>query len=204
MQKQMQINKPESYHFYNRHTLNSLIAICAISLIVFVIGMLASSDSNSLISIGGGYMYMALIVEAICIMVIDRRGALTLRGGVKNHRMNKGRKVSTAPIYIIFYILIPFIMIPIYLVQVTLEYRRDKLLCEQQFKYQIASLEAQLGILPPTDGECRECKKPLVVGAEFCQYCSAIVVIRPKVCLSCATTALPDAKWCPKCQAALS
>jgi hypothetical protein len=92
---------------------------------------------------------------------------------------------------------------PIYLVRVTSEYRRDKHLRQRQLQYQIASSKAQLGFLPPTDGECRVCKKPLVIGVEFCQYCGVTVLVQPKICSVCATTALPDAKWCPKCRAAL-
>ncbi len=67
----------------------------------------------------------------------------------------------------------------------------------------IAELDAQMGFLPPAEGACRVCHKPLQVGAEFCSYCGETVIERPKVCPSCATTTFPDAKWCPNCRTAL-
>lgn len=212
MQEQVQSNKAEQYHFYSRNALIALIIICAMSTIVFIIALCLSSFSSEnnnpalyeLTSTVGECVVMVLIVEAICVMMIDRRGALTLRGGMKSQILHKGKMVSTAPGSALLYLLFPYIMMPIYVIRVTSEYHRDKQLRQQHQKYQIASLEAELGILPPTDGECRVCQKPLVIGAEFCQYCSEPVLVQPKVCSVCAATALPDANWCPKCRAALS
>jgi hypothetical protein len=143
------------------------------------------------------------MIEAICVMVIDKRGALTLRGAVQEQALHQGKMVSTAPGYVILYIIFPYIMLPSYLIRVFMESHKEKQGQELQRKREVAALEAQLGILPPTEGQCRVCHKPLVVGAEFCQYCGTPAIQRPKICPVCATTALPDAKFCPKCRATL-
>ncbi len=62
-----------------------------------------------------------------------------------------------------------------------------------------AHLEADLGIMPPTDGECVSCHQPLQVGATFCAYCGKPTVARPRICPACYTTTLPDARYCPQC-----
>jgi RNA polymerase subunit RPABC4/transcription elongation factor Spt4 len=66
-----------------------------------------------------------------------------------------------------------------------------------------AHLEADLGIVPPTEGECASCHKPLQVGAAFCAYCGKPTVARPRVCPTCYTTTQPDASFCPQCGTAL-
>jgi RNA polymerase subunit RPABC4/transcription elongation factor Spt4 len=70
--------------------------------------------------------------------------------------------------------------------------------------WRIAQLEARLGITPPTVGTCRNCGKPLQVGAEFCSYCGATVIEYPRICPKCATVCLPDAQFCPKCRTPLT
>ena len=66
-----------------------------------------------------------------------------------------------------------------------------------------AHLEADLGIVPPTEGECASCHKPLQVGAAFCAYCGKPTVAHPRICPICYTTTQPDASYCPQCGAVL-
>ena len=136
-------------------------------------------------------------------MVYDWRGVITLRGAVKSHVMRNGRLVSTSAGFVLLYLFLPEIMLPIYLIRTAIDHRQAAQRKPLELKQQIAAMEAQLGILPPSQGTCRACNKPLQVGADFCQYCGVTVIERPKVCPSCATTTLPDAKWCPKCRTAL-
>lgn len=213
MQKQEQTKQQEQYHIYSRKALTLLLAVCAIGLLLFLIGMFAwlSNEANSGTDTMGWIGFGILFIESMIVTAIDWRGAVTVRGTVaaytKNvwakHSLVKDEMISTASSYFVCYMLFPMIILPRYLMRVTVDYRKTKQVREQQRKYQVAALEAQLGILPPTDGQCRVCRKPLVSGAEFCQYCGEPVILRPKICPVCATTALPDAKFCPKCRAAL-
>lgn len=71
-------------------------------------------------------------------------------------------------------------------------------------KLKTAELEAELGMVSPTEGKCATCGKPLQVGASYCQYCGAPTVIRPRICPVCATVAQSDANYCPKCRTPLA
>lgn len=163
----------------------------------------SSSISNSWAGSPVATGMVLLYAEVITIMVQDWRGAVTVRGAAKGYAFYKGQRVSTTSTYVLLYIIVPYIMLPIYLIRTSLSYRHTKQLKVHQQRHKVASLEAELGILPAIEGTCRHCKKPLVVGAEFCQYCGATVIERPKICPACAATALPDAKWCPRCRTAL-
>lgn len=65
--------------------------------------------------------------------------------------------------------------------------------------HQIAQLEADLGVQPPTEGACGHCGRPAVVGAAFCAYCDQPLAPKAQVCPRCATLAPPDARFCPHC-----
>src|SRR5260370_8105379 len=102
-------------------------------------------------------------------------------------------------------------MLPIYLAYVGRDFRRARVNKRQieankqlEKRRQIAVMEAHLGILPATEGNCRSCQKPLQVGAEFCSYCGATVIEHPKICPSCAPTPFANAKFCPNCRSPLS
>lgn len=213
-QQQVSANQPTQFRNYSRNALLTLDIIGVAIMIVFLIALSISfattnaSSTYDSMSAFVGMSTMLLYAEIIAIFVLDGQGAARLRGAAKGYIESQGKIVSTRGLYITLYILFPYIMLPIYLVRTSLDYRKDyhnlKQQEEQQQKHKIATLEAELGILPPTEGMCRVCKKPLVVGADFCQYCGATAIEHPKICPSCATTASPDAKWCPKCRTALT
>ena len=211
--QQLQSNQPTLYRDYNRTTVIILDCLCIIGLLllfVFItISSILNSNSssttlNSWLLAPSQFGLLLLFGEIIYVMIQDWSGAITIRGSSKGYTFHKGQKVSTTGGFVLLYIFFPYIMLPIYLVRTTSDYHRMKHLNEQRQKHKIASLEAELGIMPPVDGTCRACKKPLVVGAEYCQYCGTTVFERPKVCPSCATTASPDARWCPKCRTQLA
>lgn len=186
-----------------------LIGICIVCILLFIIPLLLTSGSGDTYSADTWFSRLSqiglftLFGEMVLVMVLDWRGVITLRGASKGYTFHKGQRVSTTGGFVCLYIFFPYIMLPIYLVRTALEYRRTKYEREHQQRHKVASLEAELGILPAIEGACRVCKKPLVVGADFCQYCGATAVERPKICPACAATASPDAKWCPKCRTAL-
>lgn len=108
------------------------------------------------------------------------------------------------------YVIMPEIFVPIYLIVLGRDYylahfspeaKQRMALARQE---RTAQLEAQLGLLPPTDGTCAACGKALQVGATYCVYCGQPTVTRPRVCPQCHTTALPDARFCPQCRAVLT
>ncbi len=210
MQQQVQLTQ---YRDYSRNMLIALDCLGVFSILLFftfiVISSILNPDSSSTVSnswamIPSQVGLVILFGEIIFVMTQDWRGAITVRGASKGYMYHKGKRVSTTATFVALYIFFPYIMLPIYLVRATSDYNRLKQLKVQQQKHKIASLEAELGIMPPVEGTCRACEKPLVVGAEFCQYCGTTVTERPKVCPSCATTASPDAKWCPKCRTELA
>lgn len=203
----VQVTHTENYRCYSKRELITLTIVGVISLLLFIIfvalimsGQNTSPQSSWLGTIDG----FLLFGEAIYIMVVDWRGALTIRGSVKTHTLHKGQLVSTAPSYFLCYLLFPEIILPMYLIHAVMDYRTDKQRQLLEKKHQIAMMEAKLGILPITQGTCRVCDKPLQVGAEFCQFCGVTVTEQPKICSACATVTLPDAKWCPKCRNILS
>jgi Double zinc ribbon len=203
------------YRNYSKNIFTVLIIGCVTSLVLFIgpfalIGSINDNASghsflvqNDWLGTLSGIGLLILLVEIIGVMVYDWRGVITLRGAVKSHVMRKGKLVSTSAGFVLLYLFLPEIMLPIYLIRAAIDYRQAAQRKPLELKQQIAVMEAQLGILPPSHGTCRACNKPLQVGAEFCQYCGEPVIERPKVCPSCATTTFSDAKWCPKCRTAL-
>lgn len=206
---------PEPFRYYNRTLFLALVIGCIVELVIMIGPFVLIADINDTTS-GHAYLVandwlgslagvgmLLLIAEIIFVLIYDWRGAITLRGAVKSQTMRKGKLVSTAPGYVLLYIFFPEIMLPIYLVRTAADMHRAKEQRKLSLQHQIATMEAQLGILPPTRGTCRACHRPLQVGADFCQYCGETVVARPKICPACATTALPDARFCPKCRTPL-
>lgn len=183
------------YHKYRKPMLGILI-------LGYLIGIfLLAWNLASGIFIGGGVIF--LLVEACCVLALDWRGATSLRGTTKLYIMNKGVPVSTRPSYALAFLFFPEIMLPMYLIHTIRDMRQIAHRQQKESRLQVATLEAQLGILPPTEGTCRDCHKPLQIGAEFCQYCGVSVIERPKICPACAVTTLPDAVWCPRCRTKL-
>lgn len=157
----------------------------------------AGNGSSPGVLSGIGVFIMLCIVVAIC--VLDWRGATSLNGYIKWRSMRAWQQ------WILGYFLIGLsvFLVPIYLIQAFNTYRHAKQIEPELRKRKVAQLEADLGILPATEGTCRECGKSLQVGAEFCSYCGASICAKPLVCPVCSTTALPDARFCPKCRAPL-
>ncbi len=206
---------PEQYHYYDKNMLKALIIGCVIGALVFIVptmlgtGISGTTSGNSsplaysLLEGLSGFGLFILVAEMIFIMVSDWRGAITLRGALKTQRLRKGKLVSTKHWYFLLYLFFPYIMLPIYLTRTVRDQRQAAQRKPLELKRHIAEMEAELGFLPPAEGTCRVCHKPLQIGAEFCSYCGETVIARPKVCPSCATTTFPDAKWCPQCRTAL-
>lgn len=143
---------------------------------------------------------IVLIGVTVAVAVIDWRGFVSVNGAITWGRMNGWQKWVLGYFFLCFSPLIT----PVYLVQAFNTYRREKQEEPLRRRVRVARLEADLGIMPATDGVCPSCGKPQQVGAEFCVYCGKPLVEKPKVCPACGATALPDARWCPTCRTPLS
>jgi len=203
--------KLATYRYYSRTMLLALmIGYVATSLLVMIPVVLPGSITatasentrnwlNALVNIG----VFLFIIQAIFVLIYDWRGAVTLRGWTKSRAWQESQLGNFTLLYVLLYLFFPEIMLPVYLVRIALGRRQAEEQRNRARKQHIAVMEAELGILPPTNGTCRTCYKPLQAGAEFCQYCGEPVIEHAKVCSACAATALPDAKWCPRCRALL-
>lgn len=202
----------EKYRDYNKRVYLFLVIICIVSWLLLVVPLIiGSASSTDDTTIQGGPLAIIsqiglfiLIAELVSVMVYDWRGVISLRGSVKRQTMHKGKPVSTAPGFFLLYLFLPEFMLLIYLVRVYNDSHKSKANKQMEVRHQIAVMEAQLGILPTTEGTCRSCKKPLQLGAGFCSYCGETVIERPKICPSCATTTFADAKFCPNCRLSLT
>lgn len=205
----------DQYRYYDKNLLKALIIGCVIGIPMLIIPyalVAAINDTssghhflvlNDWLGTLSGIGLLILLAEIFCVMVYDWRGAVTLRGALKTQRLRKGKLVSTIHWYVLLYLFFPYIMLPIYLTRTVRDHRQAAQRKPLELKRHIAEMEAELGFLPPAEGTCRVCHKPLQIGAEFCSYCGETVIARPKICPSCATTTFPDAKWCPRCRTAL-
>ncbi len=204
----------EQYQYYQKSIFMLLVLGCILGLLLFLVPFILIGAINDTVSghsilfqnnwLGSlaGVGVVLLFIEEVGVMIYDWRGAITLRGAIKGKTIRipyKGKQVGTVPTLVLLYLFLPEIMLPVYLVRVAMDRHRATQLKHVEVRQRIAVMEAQLGILPPTEGVCRSCQKPLQVGAEFCSYCGVAVIERPKICPACATTTFPDAKWCPKC-----
>lgn len=189
-------------HRYSGRVLAVLAFGYIFSLILLFIGAALSpaptqNDTNLgfagvLISIGG----LLFIAIPIAVLIIDWRGFVTINGWIKWRRMSVWAR------WVVGYFALgiwPYVL-PIYFFQAFQTYRYFKQQEPLERRRKIAQLEAQMGLMPHTEGTCRNCQKPLQVGAEYCAHCGAPVIEQPRICPNCATTTFPDAKWCPKCR----
>lgn len=179
-----------SDHWTNRHQYGrEMLAVLMIGYIV----------STLLLFVGVGIGLTLLIVELVGMLVMDWPGVTTLNGRIHWQGLADWQRVVLVSAYLLF----PYITLGIYLfphaIEVVQGYLPANKQAEIERKRQIAQLEAQMGILPATEGTCRKCQKPLQVGAQYCAYCREPVVEHPRICPHCATTTLPDAQWCPSC-----
>jgi hypothetical protein len=198
------------FRYYGRKRLLALIIGYVVNLVLVILPALsgnfnttATENTRDWLSAVANIGFLLFIGQAIFVMIYDWYGAVTLRGWTRSRIWQESLVGDFKILYVVLYVFFPEIMLPIYLIRIASGRRQAEAERELARKRQIAGLEAQLGIMPPTNGTCRSCHKPVQVGAEFCQYCGLPVVEHPKVCPACATTALPDAKWCPHCGASL-
>ncbi|HEX6481414.1 MAG TPA: zinc ribbon domain-containing protein [Ktedonobacteraceae bacterium] len=195
------------FRYYGRKKLLALMIGYVVNLVLVILPALSGNTTaentrawlNAVANIG----FLLFIVQAIFVMLYDWYGAVTLRGWTRSRAWQESLLGDFKILYVALYVIFPEIMLPIYLIRIASGRHQAEAERELARKRQISGLEAQLGIMPPTNGTCRACHKPVQVGAEFCQYCGVPVVAHPKVCPVCATTTLPDAKWCPHCGASL-
>jgi RNA polymerase subunit RPABC4/transcription elongation factor Spt4 len=145
-----------------------------------------------------GIVFLAYLGVIVSILAVDWRHLLTLHGHVNWATLSWPGRILMALLYVILTILL-FSMPVLYLafaVKDTIDQRRNS---APAVKLKTAELEAELGYLPQTEGECPQCHKPLQAGAEFCAYCGTPLASKPRICNKCATIAPPDAIFCPKC-----
>ncbi len=138
------------------------------------------------------------LVETLALVVLDWRGFTTLNGRIRWGRLGPSKRLGLVVLYVFLWA----ILAPVY-VGIALADRRGGRRAALADRLRIAELEAELGVLPPTDGTCPKCARPLQFGASYCAYCGTPVRERPRVCPRCAATTLPDARWCPYCGAPL-
>jgi Double zinc ribbon len=171
---------------------------------------------------------LLLLAELVSVLVMDWRGVVTLRGRLKWPRLSPAAGclallVLTVLTFGLFPLIVSMmviglgilpmffgvhptflggiapILLGVYLALSVVDYRESQRRKPLERQRRIAELEAQLGILPGTTGDCPTCSKPLQLGANYCAYCRSSVSLRPLVCPNCATTTAPDAVWCPTC-----
>ena len=194
-------------HVYSKRTLVILTIGYIISWILFFAdpavmkGLFSQTDTTQLSSgVSGTIGMIGFIVSVVVLLIIDWHGFTTLNGWIKWKQMKIWQKVVLGYFFIGFSI---FLVGP-YLIQAYRTYSYNKSQEPLRLRQKIAEQEAQLGIMPQTDGTCRTCHKQLQSGATFCMYCGVTVKEQPKVCPNCATVTLSDAKWCPNCRAVLT
>ncbi len=111
-----------------------------------------------------------VISVVIAILIIDWRGLTTMNGWLKWGRMRVWQKIVVGYFFIAF----SLILVASYLIQAYQSFRQNKQQEPIRLRQKIAEQEAQLGIMPQTDGTCRNCHKPIQIGAEFCAYCGVL------------------------------
>lgn len=144
---------------------------------------------------------LIVLVDLVVILALDWRGFASLRGRIKL-RQDVFSRITTWCLFLAFLIISP-ITLGIYLVLSIRDYRRERQQVPLDRQRHIAEMEAELGILPGTQGPCRTCGKPLQIGAEYCAFCGVTAVETPRICPACAAIALPGATFCPECRARL-
>ena len=180
-----------------------------------LLATLAIASVISILLISGAYVFqssfgrasgpLAFMGFAIYLLVIttitalDWHGFLTLNGSLKWKSMAGWQKLVVGCLFVVLNVFV----LGFYLAQAYLTYRRYRQLEPLRRRRKIAELEAELGMIPRTEGKCHKCHQPLQVGAEFCAYCGEPVTQRPRICPECYTATLPDARWCPACGAQL-
>src|SRR5947208_580968 len=189
---------------YQRH-LYSVKMLASLAIAFVVSGLLISGDYTFQSHLGGASGPLAIIGWVIYLLVIatitavDWRGFLTMNGFLKWKPLTGKQRLIVGCLFIALNIF----FLAVYLLQAYSTYRRYRQLEPLRRRRNIAEQEAELGMIPRTDGKCQKCYWPLQLGAEFCAYCGERVMERPRICPECYATTLPDARWCPLCGAQL-
>jgi RNA polymerase subunit RPABC4/transcription elongation factor Spt4 len=199
LQAQQQEKKWARVHLYTGKRLAALTLASVISVLV------SAGDFHFQSSLGWFSGPLAIVSITIYLLVIatilmaDWHGFLTMNGSIKWRSMSDARMILVGCVFVVCNVF----FLGYYLVRAYQKYRNDKRLEPLRQKRKKAQLEAGLGMIPPTEGVCHRCHRPLQLGAEFCSYCRASVTERPRICPACYATAQPDAIWCPLCGAQL-
>ena len=154
-------------------------------------------------SVAGPLFMMLAIAGTLYACFRDWDGVRTLRGTVKWYSLHGKVKVWAVIGFIYFYIFLVYVYDVQILVDTIQTMRKAKLDAPLERQRRISHLEADLGLVPATEGTCKHCHEPLQVNATFCSSCGKPTVERPRVCPACAATALPNARFCPKCGKAI-
>ena len=199
LQSQQQSKATSQRHLYPGKQLATL-AIASIVSILLISGDYVFQGSlggaSGPLAIMGFTIYLLVITR---ITVVDWRGFLTMNGLLKWKSMTNKQRLTAGCLFVALNVFV----LGFYLAQAYLTYRLYKQSEPLRRRRKIAELEADLGMIPRTDGNCQKCHQPLQLGAEFCAYCGETVTLRPRICPECFTTTLPDARWCPACGAQL-
>jgi hypothetical protein len=198
-QSQQQLQGASQRHLYTGKQLATLVIASVISILLISVDFFFHSSLSAIsgwLTIPGFTIYLLVISF---IMVKDWRGFLTMNGSLKWKSLTGRQRLIVGCVFVI----LNAFFLEFYLAQAYLTYRRDKQLEPLKRRRKIAEQEAELGMMPRTDGTCYKCHQPLQLGAEFCVYCGARVTPRPRICPQCYATALSDARWCPECGAQL-
>jgi Double zinc ribbon len=199
LQMQQQSQKMPLRHLYSGKQLATLAIASAVSMLLLSGDLVFRGNlgvTSGPIAIIGVTIY--LLVVAITT-ALDWRGFLTMNGLLKWKPMSGKQRLIVGCLFAVLNVF----FLGIYLVQAYRKYRHYQQLAPLRLRRREAELEAILGMIPPIDGECRRCHRPLQLNAEFCTNCGERVVERPRICPVCYATTLPDARWCPECRAQL-
>ncbi len=199
LQSQQQSKATLQRHLYPGKQLATL-AIASVVSVLLIFGVFVFpgnlGGASGPLAITGITVYLLVIT---IISVCDWRGFLTMNGWLKWKSMTNKQRLFAGCLFVALNVLV----LGFYLAQAYLTYRRYRQLEPLRRRRKIAEQEAELGMIPQTDGACHKCRQPLQLGAEFCAYCGERVTPRPRICPECYTTTLPDARWCPACGAQL-
>ena len=194
-QSQQQSQMTPQRHLYPLKLLATLATATVVSILLILSDHVFQSSlgsASTLLSITGYIIYLVVIAT---ILVEDWRGFLTMNGFLRWKTMRGGKRLIVG----VLFLALNVFFLGSYFVQAYLTYRRYKEQEPLRRRRKIAEQEAELGMIPRTEGTCHKCHRPLQLSAEYCVYCGEPVVERPRICPKCYTTTLPDARWCPAC-----
>jgi hypothetical protein len=193
---------------YPAWALFALAGAFALAWIVMLIASAPTSGSTGTISnpvlqaiFDMGTLLIIGVQVAVC--VLDWHGFITLDGRIVWRWLRGWQRIGLGAAYLCI-VIMPGVYLGFACRDWVAAQREATQRAPLEQQRRISELEAQLGMVPQTEGECRVCHKPLQVGAEYCTYCRAPVREQARVCPACGAAALPDGQFCPKCGTALT